>query len=300
MPAPPTLTVPFVDVSHWQKVIDWQKLAATGIKGAWVRTCMPPGKTDLTGIPNLAGARAAGVPFTGVYVVPRSGVLPEMVVDTILKAEADPRIGRIEHVMLDLEPNADFWGVALPDPRVIERYITLLTGRNVWIYGPEWFVSRFNVRSETGAPLPWIHPAYPTRQTPPSDPSLWDEWAYAHDPTGKYRPGTAPKGCFTAGWQFSSSGVLSGISAALVDCNIIDPSALPAGPTDEESRMRVIYNDPRYVNRFLIDGVVVHMSPAMYKLYKDAGTPEITEIHEQTLKSLMFQSGITAADLVKP
>jgi hypothetical protein len=272
------LTAPVIDVSTYQRSINWSQVASTGVAGAWCRVSNPSGALDPTGAYNLAGAHDH-LPFAGAYVVPRANVDPAVVVRTL---------GTEEHVMLDLEPGSGFWGAPAPSPGTVARYLQLLQGRDVWIYGPAWFVNQFQITDHL---LPWIHPAYPTRAAPPIDPHQWHNWAYAQP--SRYRPQQPPQGCYVAGWQFSSSGTMPGIPGALVDCNLLDPNAM------EANNMRIIYNDARYVNRFLIDGVVIHLSPALFAHYKASGTPEITDTHDQTLKSLMHQTGLTTADLVK-
>lgn len=56
------------------------------------------------------------------------------------------------------------------------------------------------------------------------------------------------------------------------------------------------YRDGRYNNVWLIGcGPALHLSGALNESYGDS--PMVVDIHDQTLKCLLFQSGLTSDDL---
>lgn len=58
------------------------------------------------------------------------------------------------------------------------------------------------------------------------------------------------------------------------------------------------YRDLRYKNVWLIGcGPALHLSGALNESYADF--PLVEDIHDQALKCVMFQSGMTAQDLVE-
>ena len=55
-----------IDVSHWQGTIDWQKVATTGVKFAFIKATEGSKYHDVKYIANFEGARSAGI-LTGAY-----------------------------------------------------------------------------------------------------------------------------------------------------------------------------------------------------------------------------------------
>ena len=76
------------------------------------------------------------------------------------------------------------------------------------------------------------------------------------------------------------------------------PRPIPPDPLEDDMTAR-IWGHPTYANRWLIGPSTIHLSPALAKSYKDAGVVEITEAHDQTLKTVLFQCGLSVSDLVK-
>lgn len=89
------------------------------------------------------------------------------------------------------------------------------------------------------------------------------------------------------------------IPAAVLD----HEASLQPPPIDpEEDDMAAtarLYRDRRWQNIWLIGvGSALHLSPVLAGNYLAAGVPLVEDTHDQTLASLLTQSGITAADLV--
>lgn len=77
---------------------------------------------------------------------------------------------------------------------------------------------------------------------------------------------------------------------------ITAPAPEPPGGDVSTARM---YRDSRYWNVWLIGaGTPVHLTETLVADYEAAGVPMIVDIHDQLLKSLLHQSGLTPADLV--
>lgn len=73
----------------------------------------------------------------------------------------------------------------------------------------------------------------------------------------------------------------------------------PSPPGGDEMSTARIYRDRRYWNTWLIGaGTPVHLTPTLLDSYQAAGIPMIVDVHDQLLKSLLFQCGLTDADLV--
>lgn len=58
--------IPGIDVSHFQGIIDWPKVAASGVKFAFIKATDGTRFTDPRLKANCDGAKAAGIPF-GLY-----------------------------------------------------------------------------------------------------------------------------------------------------------------------------------------------------------------------------------------
>src|SRR5690606_38543907 len=71
---------------------------------------------------------------------------------------------------------------------------------------------------------------------------------------------------------------------------------------DEEDDVKqlVMWRHANYQNVWLIGtGNAVHLSPKLYAHYHALGVTTIVETHEQTLRSCLATSGVTADALVK-
>jgi hypothetical protein len=61
-----------------------------------------------------------------------------------------------------------------------------------------------------------------------------------------------------------------------------------------------IWGHPDFTNRWLVgQGSAFHLSGNLAQDYIAAGVPERIEAHDQTLKTCLFQCGLTSADLVR-
>ncbi len=80
------------------------------------------------------------------------------------------------------------------------------------------------------------------------------------------------------------------------------PPVQPAPPQEEDDDMNTarIWGHPDFTNRWLVGtGTALHLSGNLAKSYIDAGVPQIIEAHDHTLKTVLFQCGLTSADLVR-
>ena len=80
------------------------------------------------------------------------------------------------------------------------------------------------------------------------------------------------------------------------------PAPQPPPPQEEDDDMNTarIWGHPEFTNRWLVGtGSAMHLSGNLAKSYIDAGVPQIIEAHDQTLKTVLFQCGLTSADLVR-
>jgi len=60
-----------------------------------------------------------------------------------------------------------------------------------------------------------------------------------------------------------------------------------------------LWRDARYLNVFLIGSCPAqNVSPLVYSDLVKRGVPVIVETHAQLLETCLFQSGLTAADLI--
>ena len=74
---------------------------------------------------------------------------------------------------------------------------------------------------------------------------------------------------------------------------------IPPGSSEYDDDMIArMWKHPKYHNVWLVGPSTVHLSPKLANSYNDAGVPLIEEAHDQTLKTVLFQCGLTTADLV--
>jgi GH25 family lysozyme M1 (1,4-beta-N-acetylmuramidase) len=202
-PSPPSPYSEGIDVSHWQGVIDWSKVAAAGKRFAFMKASEDIDFVDNTYVTNRAQARAAGL-YVGAYhfAQPSTGVN-----DAIAEADhfvdtAQPVSGDLIPV-LDLERSGGLSQVALTAwvqgflGRVYERvgvraaiYVSPSFWRN-YMGDTTWF-------GANGYDILWV--AHWTTGVAPSVPGgNWagDGWTF---------------------WQYTSDGTVPGISGR-VDLN---------------------------------------------------------------------------------
>ena len=202
-PTPPSPYAEGIDISHWQGVIDWSKVAAAGKKFAFMKASEDIDFVDNTYVTNRAQARAAGL-LVGAYhfAQPSTGAN-----DAIAEADhfvdtAQPVSGDLIPV-LDLERSGSLSQVALTTwvqaflGRVFERvgvhaaiYVSPSFWRN-YMGDTTWFALN-------GYDILWV--AHWTTGVAPSVPGAnWagDGWTF---------------------WQYTSDGVVPGITGR-VDLN---------------------------------------------------------------------------------
>lgn len=187
-------TVPGIDVSSWQGRVDWQKVAASGVKYVFIRA-FEGRHEDQEFRRNWAGAKAAGL-LRGAYVYFRARHSGEMQARLMLDAlRGDP--GELPPV-LDLEVlDGQTTEKTIAEVRAWVRTMTAGLGRDPMIYaGGFW---HFNIAPYVGnefSHLPLWTPHY-TESGCPGVPQGWRRWTF---------------------WQKTSSGRVPGI-AGNVDMN---------------------------------------------------------------------------------
>ena len=184
-----------IDVSHWQGVIDWSKVAAAGISFAFIKATQ--NSMDNKFLANVKGAKAAGLLVGAYHYVDDSVTTPDkaraaaQVFYNAIKAAGGPEVFDLPFVM-DYESNkggltpAGCTAVAKAFLEEVER----LTGRKPMVYTYPSFISRFS--GLTNYPL-WI--ARYSNQAP-ADASgwkRWEFWQYSDGTLGGELPGGGRK-----------------------------------------------------------------------------------------------------------
>ena len=189
-PTPPSPYAEGIDISHWQGIIDWTKVAAAGKKFAFMKASEDIDFVDNTYVTNRAQARAAGL-YVGAYhfAQPSTGVN-----DAIAEADhfvdtARPVSGDLIPV-LDLERTGSLSQVALTAwvqaflGRVYERvgvHAAIYVSPNFWrtyMGDTTWF-------AVNGYDILWV--AHWTTGVAPSVPGAnwggdgWTFWQYTSD-----------------------------------------------------------------------------------------------------------------------
>ncbi len=176
-----------IDVSHWQVVIDWQKVKEAGIGFAFIKATEGNRTTDSRFAENWRKAQAAGI-SRGAYHYFRFGARNQA--QFFLKVMGSDR-GELPPVV-DVEDTG-----RKPDLLLLKQFIDTLVaaGARPMIYTAAWFWNN----ARWGGPVPWAEDYdlwvahYTTAQTPllPTD---WHTWRF---------------------WQYSNSGTVAGINAAV-------------------------------------------------------------------------------------
>ena len=87
--------------------------------------------------------------------------------------------------------------------------------------------------------------------------------------------------------------------AAGVFTPIPTPPVPPAPTPEDDMNAATLWRDARYLNVFLIgSSPAQNVSPLVYDSLVKRGVPVIVETHAQLLETCLFQSGLTAADLI--
>lgn len=76
------------------------------------------------------------------------------------------------------------------------------------------------------------------------------------------------------------------------------PVPVPTPEDEDDMTTARLWQHPAYANVWLVGPSTLHLSGKLAASYLAAGIPLIVEAHDQTLKTVLFQCGLTAADLV--
>jgi lysozyme len=130
-----------LDVSHWQRALDWPAVKRSGIAFVVARASIG-GIIDARYRAHIAGARSAGIPVLGAYhfLYSRRFVSPEKQCNVFLSQIGDPD-GLL--TVLDVEKDG------APDPdskpdyedvrRFVERFREKAPGHPLILYAPRWY-----------------------------------------------------------------------------------------------------------------------------------------------------------------
>jgi GH25 family lysozyme M1 (1,4-beta-N-acetylmuramidase) len=127
--------IPGIDVSRHQGAIDWQAVARSGVRCAWVKATEGRDYVDPRFAANLSGARAAGL-AVGAYHFARPSSAPEQQAEHFLRTVGEVRPGDLPPA-LDLEVGgfADPVGWAVAFLEAVERRVgraVLYTYHSYW------------------------------------------------------------------------------------------------------------------------------------------------------------------------
>jgi lysozyme len=186
-----------IDVSHWQGLIDWQKVAAAGVQFAYVKATDGVGVVDEQFRRNAGGAHAVGIPV-GFYHYVRpylNNVNDE--IENFCRAVSGLPVDLPYALDIEEDENA-----ALGVTRLTQWCLQWLegvekrTGNRVMIYTGSFF-ARDCLGSELGKYPLWVAHY---DQDKPLDNSTWSKWSI---------------------FQYSQSGSCPGISGN-VDMNVME------------------------------------------------------------------------------
>ncbi|NWL89549.1 1,4-beta-N-acetylmuramidase [Paenibacillus sp. 79R4] len=182
-----------IDVSHWNGVIDWPKVAASGISFAFIKATQ--NSVDKRFIDNVKGAKAAGLLIGAYHYLDEKVTTAEAA-----KAAAKAFYNAIQSagVKFDLPPVLDYESKlgslstsgATAVAKAFLSEIERLTGFTPILYTYPAFISNFSGLSQY--PL-WI--ARYSTQTP-ADASgwkRWEFWQYSDGQAGGYLPSGSRK-----------------------------------------------------------------------------------------------------------
>lgn len=291
-----------IDVSSWNGVIDWQKVANHGVKFALVRvghtnwggenpgysnpgdTVFYPGVTyeDPNFRKNIEGARANGIKV-GVYVYSQATSTDEAI------AEADFVLSRIKDYELDL-------------PVVLDYEFGGASGKLRDFYGTMWPDSQAQKRAGTDICVAFCKYVAEQGYSPMvyANGDMLKNYLYADEieAVGNIWMANWPKAgedevCRTVYhndfdfWQYTSTGKVNGINSN-VDCNFcfVNSLFLSDFPFKDVSLFHWAYNDVKYCkDNGLMEGTAldlfapnVTLSRGMVVtiLYRLAGSPEVS------------------------
>lgn len=188
-----------LDCSHYQGVIDFQKVRDAGIQGIIAKATEGTKTTDDTYMRNIAGARAARL-LVGTYHFMRPGNVLAQVDHFFSVARPDNTM----LVALDWEDPA----ITLVQVQQFLAYADGKLGRPLWVYSGQALLQTMLGKAQ----FDWLR-----------DRPLWiARYPKNPDVTKPQVPPTFPRGATL--WQYSDKGKVPGI-AGNVDCNIYLGSA---------------------------------------------------------------------------
>lgn len=186
-------TVRGIDVSKWQAVIDWDRVAGSGVRFAFIRVSDGSRVRDERFERNWTEARRVGI-LRGVYQFFRPG--QDVTAQANLVIEAIRADGGELAPVIDVEDTDG--RSASQVAAAVQQWITLVsagTGRTPIVYtGPYFWRDQAGNPNQSASPL-WI--AHYTTGCPLISEDVWSRWTF---------------------WQYSSSGRVPGISGN-VDMN---------------------------------------------------------------------------------
>ncbi|SFJ42930.1 Copper amine oxidase N-terminal domain-containing protein [Paenibacillus sp. UNC496MF] len=213
-----------IDVSHHQGIVDWDKVRAAGVAGAFIKATEGTGFKDPAMATNAANAAAAGLKI-GFYHYAH----PET---NDAEAEAQFFVARISGYKADFPHVLDVEGDAskVPSAQLTDwcaawlQEVERLTGHDTMIYTGASFAKSYLGKRLGAWPL-WI--AHYGVNNPMDNPT-WDEWAV---------------------FQYTSTGSVSGIAGS-VDLDVMEEAfyqkysgADAVKPYDDEDTIKVVVND---------------------------------------------------------
>lgn len=181
--------VPGIDVSRWQREIDWEKVAAAGYRFAVIRATIGNYYTDPRFYVNWDGAREAGLLVSAYHVL-----APERPADSQMERFFDTLGPRAAHLplVLDVELSREVSAEDITaSVRACVDTIEEEDGRGPVIYTARWFWDRHVSESPDWADYDLWVAHYGVDS--PSLPKGWDEWMF---------------------WQHSDHGEVPGIDAS--------------------------------------------------------------------------------------
>lgn len=200
-----------IDVSHWQGVIDWEAVAAAGVKKAGIKLTDGRNFGDPLGAFNARSAREHGiVPVFYHFLRPASGIAEQVAVFAAALYGARWSISDNEPIALDVESSGGLIQVrmraavvaavkqAMMQTLALPEVYTRMSFWKPWVGRVDW--------QALGIPTPPL-------------------WAADYGPSGIGSPLTAPRGIPGSGWlgwrrwQYTDKGRVPGISAS-VDLNV--------------------------------------------------------------------------------
>ncbi|HWV99202.1 MAG TPA: GH25 family lysozyme [Candidatus Acidoferrum sp.] len=183
-------TLPGIDVSQFQGTINWSNVKAAGIVFAYAKATEGTSFTDPEFSANWAGMKAAGV-FRGAYLFFHSNVDPTTEANHFLNVMGTIQPGDFPP-MLDVEvTDGQAAGVIAANLMTCANRIQAATGRAPVIYAsPAFWTGSVGSTGFSGLPL-WVAN---WGVTCPGMPVGWTNWAI---------------------WQYSDTGTVAGISAAV-------------------------------------------------------------------------------------